>query len=307
MNEDQLIRHFQTAGRSIPLRPLNYDAVVSRGKREARRFQLLAIAGMLGTAAVAVSVAPAINDLFTREIRNPLPPTESDVTERQVRPLIESFAEGMRSRDVEGTWKTLSSRAQESIGGIGVWSNELKEVEYLFSWITRRPHEVFVSPLSGVSAVATFSEKEGNLVTTVPVLVRPSTLRGTREAAADLPSVDLVTEKQVSLTPEAPLFMAGSTCIDGPCPADGMPVITDKQRFSVFLKPRARVQEVHFSLGGDEWVSEGNLDEINDGVRATVDYDGSAAPGETVFVVSIKRPDGAVEAYGYRVQVEAGS
>ena len=303
MIEQELVRRFQAAGRTIPVRQPQFDSVVGRGRKELRRFWAFAVAGVIGLTVGAISLTPAISELFTNEAQTSTPPASDDVYGGQVRPLIEEFAEGMRRGDVEGTWQMLSLRAKESLGGIDEWRKETRNVEYLFSWIARRPHDVFVSPLSGVSAVATVAEKDGALLTTVPVLVRPPTLRGGPETA-DLPSVDLVVDRQVGLTPENPAFSAGVACADSNCPVGDSTVIASDLDLSMLLEPAGKVQDVYFSLGGHEWVVEADLQEVADGVRATATYDGDVEPVDSVFVVSIVRPDGGIDSYGYRVTVE---
>lgn len=316
IDERELAERLKSAAGSMPLTELRYDMVLPRAKVASRRLTAILAASMLAVTALAVVALSQLLADSREKTGEVIAPPESNVMDiEDVRPVVEAFAHGMNNNQAEETWELLTPRAQEAIGGLSGWKNKLGSVKYLFSWIDQRNHELLLSPVR-------FPGRRAVVVVTEPQPRNGSWLLSAltvREVSGRI-LVDLDLDRQVSLTPEFPLFQARSAPACEPdqgCSpladselVEALPTISPGDTFSVLLEPEDSVEDVLFSVGGDAWVAEAELDQQpgivdQEGpVRATADFEAEGLPEQTVFLVSIIRPDGGVDAYGYRVRVE---
>ena len=300
MTEPEWSARIKAAGRSIPLRSLDYERFIAHARPSRRRY--LAAVGAFALCGVGLLTVAALSIAGVVSRDTPIDPSkvESSVTLERARPVLMDFAEGFREKDAATTWDMLSPRSQDAVGSLGKWERRQSDVRYLFDWIGERPFDLYLTPLDGSTAVVTAAETEPDgtswLLTTVTV----------KDVSGEL-LFDLDLQRTVDLTPEVPLFQASSPCIgDGPCPSPESlrPTISQDETLSVLLQPADPVGEVWFALGGDRWVARAELSQTDDGVRATATLDGRRLPHETVFVVAIARGDGGIDSYGYRVLTE---
>ena len=313
IDERELSARFKAAGKSMPVRELRYETVLPRAKAASRVLTVALAASVLAMTVLALVVVPMLLAGSKTNGEAIAPPEPRALSLERVRPVVESFAHGMNNDQAEETWELLTPRAQEAIGGLREWEQKLSGVKYLFSWIDQRTHELLLSPLPGGDVVVVALEPEP----------RNGSWLLSAFAVRDVSGrvlIDLDLRREVLLTPESPVFesMGVPGCTDDRgCPAltdlelvMALPTVSRGDTFSVLLEPEDAVEEVLFSVGGEAWVSEAELDyqpgivDQEAPVRATADFDAHDLPDMTVFLVSIVRPDGGVDAYGYRVRVE---
>jgi hypothetical protein len=302
IDERELATRLKSAGESMPLRELRYEKVLPRARSASRRLVALVTVVLIAAVATAVVVTPSFWDEESSILEGPTaPPHPSTLTLEEVRPVLQTFARGMSGEAAPQTWHLLTPRAKEIIGGRAQWQQQLKRQKYLFAWIYRSDRLLYLTPLPGDRAVIVAAQPEPRdgmwLLTAVAV-----------QEIGGRVLIDLDTRPRVSLVPESPVFEAAAACVPGSddCadPAEQMPTVSPGDTFSVLLQPAEGVEAVRFSLGGDAWVAEAELNPAGDGVRASVEFNGGEVPsGQTVFVVSIMKSDGTVDAYGYRVLV----
>lgn len=286
----------RSAGRSMPVRPLDYDAFIGAARSRRRLYLVGAASAVL--CVLGLLTAGVLSITGTARQSQPVDPAAPDslVTEERVRPVLGSFVDGLRTGDTSATWDLLTPRAQDELGSLDEWRKRQGDVRYLFTWIGERPFDLYVTPVLEDTAIVTAAETEPH---------RDSWLLSTftvQDVSGEL-LFDLDLRREISLLPEVPRIVSLEPCSGEGCPSleSLRPEISDGQDLSVLLSPPDQVSEVWFGLGGDSWVTEADLTEADEGVRATVAVDTGNVPRETVFVVAIVRTDGGIDSYGYRV------
>ena len=304
ITEQELREKLKAAGQAMPLRTVPYEQVLRRARPERRRFLAVLVAAAVVVAGLSIIGGIRIAGMIAdRDRGGPIDPADrgDGPTRERIKPVLDTFVNGLRDERAAATWDLLTPRAREAIGDLDSWRTTMNDVEYLFTWIGRRPLDVYVTPLPGSAAIVTAAERQSHegawLLTTFPV----------RDVSGEV-LIDLDVRRSVSLEPESPLFEASVPCSpeadDCPSVEDLRPTISTGQTFSVFLDPATEVDEVWFSVDGGSWITRADLAPVEGGVRATARFDGADLPSESVFVVAISRPDGGFDSYGYRVVYE---
>ena len=176
MSEHEVSERLKAAAEAMPLRTVPYEQVLTRAKPQRRRFLAALAAVVVVVGGLSIAGAMRIAGLLAdEEADHRIDPAELEdgLTRERIDPIVDSFVSGLRDGRASDTWDLLTPRARDAIGGLDAWRDTLGDVKYLFTWIGRRPFDLYVTSLPGGAAIVTAAEHEPHqgawFLTTFPV------------------------------------------------------------------------------------------------------------------------------------------
>lgn len=300
--EDAIKVELEAAAELLPQRRHDFGSTLRTARRSLmwhRASVMLAAAGMIAIAAFGIEAV--IGDARVGRSLAPGSGATATVSDTEVEQTVERFHSSVSDNDLERSWALLSEATRRRIGTIQDWRSTAREIRKDVAWILSPGVETTITRLPGDEAyLATYAAPvDGD-----SALLEVFTL--VREGGEVWVDIVRDRDREVSLTPESPVFMACSVPCD---PEELWPPVTDGQTFSVLLERTATtftttIDRVWFAVGG-EWLGEARLMEGAKEVRAQVTFEPESVPeGENVFTVTVELSDGTLETYGYRVRYE---